>query len=95
MDLSDVLNILYHRIKLGHVDDLDYFTFPKKTEQNLKNNPERRAKVFSVITRMIRRFTIMYRLGAVKYPNALVILNKVREDREYLQNLQKKIVHVE
>ena len=36
LDLSDVLKILYHRIKLGHVDDLDYFTFPKKNTEIVK-----------------------------------------------------------
>ena len=37
LDLNDTLKILYHRIKLGHVDDLDYFTFPYYKKQEFQS----------------------------------------------------------
>ena len=83
LDLSDVLKILYHRIKLGHVDDLDYFTFPKKKTEIVFffEEKSKRLKLCLKMSIMIKRFVIMYRLGVVQYPAALTVLNKIREDR--------------
>ena len=43
LDLNDVLKILYHRIKLGHVNDLDYFTMITYKPMS----PSRRKVVFA------------------------------------------------
>jgi hypothetical protein len=32
----------------------------------------------------------MYKLGVVKYPKAITVLNKIRQDRAYIQNLETK-----
>jgi hypothetical protein len=40
---------------------------------------------------MIKRFVLMYNLGILKYPKALVALRKLRKDRDDLKNLEKEL----
>ena len=91
LDLSDVLKILYHRIKLRHVDDLDYFTMPPpKNETQSGLIVVNREKIFLRMSIMIKRFVIMFKLGIVKYPKAIDCLHEIRKDRAILKSMTTK-----
>lgn len=92
--LNDRLNIIKLRIQNGEVDDIDYFTFPMHhlwnyvdQEQDGQRWEFSRQAYRDSKKRMIAaliRYGKLYKLGYCKFPKAIGLLNKVRQDVKVL-----------
>ena len=97
--LKDRLDIIKLRIKNRQVDDIDYFTFPKRLLQSeiekltepkialfLSNYKKSKKKLLQAIL----NFANLYKKGLCKFPDAINLLDLIWHDKKQIKRQTKE-----